>query len=384
LKFIALVAATLGLLACTSSPGSSTSSAARTASPATSGNPANSQAADLRTHLDLLLGEQVLLTAKQSAAAVNHSDSYAGYTTLLTTNGSDLADVMRAALGNTAADQFSQAWTVENGYLVDYSIGVVTHNQSKANGAMSGLVNGFAPQLAQLITDLTQLPLDPVTQLLTQQVLEDKAFIDDQFAQKPGSTFPDLHTAYLQSTRLGDALAPRIAQKFPDKFPGNASVPAVDRRVTLNMLLQEHAYLATMAGDATVRVAVADQSAATTALAANADSLGTTFSDLFGTATGTQFDVLWAARDGALAGYASKGDAASTKILRETFVAQFSRLAGVSATPVLDQVDATIKVLDDQRSTTSATSASLPADDRAAAGGMQAIADAVVESAPQH
>ncbi len=377
MRLLALAAATLALLACTSSPGSSTSSSSRTTTPA-AGNPADSQAADLRTHLDLLLGEQVLLTAKQSAAAVNHSDSYAGYTTLLATNGSDLAGALGAAFGNTAADQFSQAWTIENGYLVDYAIGVVTHNQAKANGAMSGLVNGFVPQFAQLVTNLTQLPLDPITQLLTQQVLEDKVFIDDQFAGKPGSAFLDLHTAYLQSARLGDAMAPRIAQKFPDKFPGDASAPAVDRRVTLNLLLQEHAYLATMAGDAIARGAGADLAAVTTALAANADSLGTTFTELVNAGAGTQFDTVWAARDAALIAYAKGGDDASKQALTQSFVTQFSSLAHVTPAPVADQVIATIKVIDDQRSKTSDP---LPADDRAAAAAMEAIADAVVDSA---
>ncbi|MGH7763239.1 MAG: hypothetical protein ACREOM_02340 [Candidatus Dormibacteraceae bacterium] len=381
MRLIALTAVALALAACSPSPGSSsTSSSSRTSSPAGVINPADTKAADLRTQLDLLLGEQVLLMAKQSAAAVDHSDAYAGYTTLLTTNGSDLSEVMLTAFGSTAADQFSQMWSIENGYLVDYTIGVVTHNQAKANGAMSGLVNGFVPQLAQLITSLTQLPLDPITQLLSEQVLEDKVVIESQFALKPTSTYPDLHTAYLQAARLGDALAPRIAQKFPDKFPGNASAPAADRRVALVMLLQENAYVATMATDSIVRGASAEQAAATTALAANADSLGTTFSALFGNAGGTQFDALWASRDAALLSYANAGDGASKQALTQAFVSQLSTLAHISPTPVADQVAATIQVIDDQRSK---TSASLPNDDRAAAGGMQALGDAVVDSAPQ-
>jgi hypothetical protein len=382
LRLLALSAFAIILVACSnSSSPNTTSSASRTSTPPSAVNPAGTKAADLRTHLDLLLGEQVLLVAKQSAAAVNHSDSYAGYTTLLTTNGADLANVVRSAFGNAAADQLSQTWRIENGYLVDYTIGVVTHNQNKADGAMSGLVNGFVPQFAQLIMSLTQLPLDPITQLLSQQVLEDKAVIDDQAAQKPGSTFPDLHTAYAQSSRLGDALAPRMAQKFSDKFPGDAALRAVDHRVSLNMLLQEHAYLATMATEAIVRGSGSEKSAAATALAANADSLGTAFSDLFGNAAGTRFDVVWAARDAALVGYAIAGDDASKQALAQSFVSQFIALAHVAATPVVDQVDATIKVIDDQRSKSAA--ASLPADDRAAAGGMESIADSVVDSAPQ-
>ena len=370
------MAVAFALISCSSQSSPSASSAARTVTPTGSGNPAASKAADLRTELDLLLGEQVMLVAKQSAAAVTHSDSYAGYTTALTTNSADLADVFRSAFGNAAADELSKTWSIEDGYLVDYAIGIVTHNQAKANGAMSGLNNGFVPQFAALITSLTQLPQDPISQLMSQQVLEDKAVIDDQAAQRPGSTYPDLHAAFTQSARLGDALAPRIAQKFPDKFPGDPSVPAVDRRVLVNTLLEEHAYLATMATDAIVRGDNSGKVAATTALAANADSLGTAFSQLLGNAAGTEFDNLWATRVAALVGYAQAGDVASTKTLTETFATPFAKLARVSLPPVIDQIQATLRVIDDQRGHTATP---LAGDDRAAATAMQPIADASVE-----
>jgi hypothetical protein len=365
-------------MACSTSGPSTTASASRTSTPVTAVKPADTKAADLRTRLDLRLGEQVLIVAKQSAAAVNHSDAYAGYTTLLATNGSDLAAIIGSAFGTTAAEQFSQSWNIQNGYLVDYTIGVVTHNQSKADGAMSGLAGGFVPQFAQLITNLSQVPLDPITQLMTQQELEVKAVIDDQAAKKPASTYSDLHTAYAQAVRFGDALAPRLAQKFPDKFPGDASMHVVDQRVSLNMLMQESAYLTTMSSDAIVNGRDPDKSAASTALAANADSLGTAFSDLFGNVSGTRFDQVWAARDAALAGYAANADAASKQALTEEFFSQITSLAHIGAGPVTDQVNAAIKAIDDQRAKAAAP---LAGDDRASATAMQPVADAMIDSA---
>ena len=371
------MALALALISCTnaSSPGGS-SSAARTSTSSGAGNPATSKAADLRTELDLLLGEQVMLVAKQSAAAVNHSEEYTGYTTLLTSNDNDLRDLMSSAFGDTAATQLWQSWGAENSYLVDYAIGIVTHNQAKSNGAMSGLDNGFVPQFAALVTSLTQLPQESISQLMSQQVLEDKAVIDDQEAQKPASTYPDLHVAFMQSARLGDALSSRIAQKFSDKFPGDPALPAVDRRVSLNALLEEHAYLATMTTDAIVRGDSAEKAAATVALAANAGSLGTAFSQQLGTAAGIEFDNLWATRLAALFGYAQSGDVASTKTLTETFAPAFAKLARVSLAPVVGQLQATLRVIDDQRAKTVTP---LPGDDRAAATAMQPIADASIE-----
>ena len=314
-----------------------------------------------------------MIVAKESAAAVDHSDEYATYTALLATNSADLSSLIGGAFGNTAASQFTQAWNIQNGYLVDYAIGVVTHSDAKANGAMSGLTNGFVPQFAKLINDVSQLPLDPVQQLTSQQVLEDKAFIDDVFAGKYSTYYTDLHRAYAQTSRLGDALATQIAIKFPDKFPGDPSVQPVDARVSFNQLLQEHSYLATMATDATVAGRAPEKTAATSALAANADMLGTAFARAFGSDAGTQVDTIWASRNAAILGYAS-GDPASKTTLTGTFVTAFVSLSKVPAARVTSQVDATLKVIDDQRSK---SSKSVADDDRAAATAMQPIADSI-------
>src|ERR1700674_2500287 len=162
-------------MAACSSPGSgSVHSPVPVSAPAPSPTPADSKAADLRTRLDLLLGEQVMVVAKQAVAASNHTDEYAGYLTLLASNANSLVEVMRSAFGDTAATQFAQAWAIQNGYLVDYTIGVVTHNASKSNGQASGLVNGFTPQFAQLITSLSQLSVDSMTQLETTQLTDVK------------------------------------------------------------------------------------------------------------------------------------------------------------------------------------------------------------------
>ena len=58
----------------------------------------NSRAADLRVRLNVLLGEHVMVIAKQAdAAAAGRTDEYAGYATLLTTNRDELAAVVGSA-----------------------------------------------------------------------------------------------------------------------------------------------------------------------------------------------------------------------------------------------------------------------------------------------
>src|SRR6185312_3672093 len=102
------------------------------ASPSTSPTPGgiaslDSRAANLRVRLNVLLGEHVMVIAKQAdAAAGGRTDEYAGYATLLTTNRDELAAVMTSAFGAAAGTEFEGLWSDENDHLVDYTIGAVS------------------------------------------------------------------------------------------------------------------------------------------------------------------------------------------------------------------------------------------------------------------
>jgi hypothetical protein len=315
-----------------------------------------------------------MLVVKQAVAASNHTDEYSGYLTLLAANANSLVGVVRSAYGNGAANQFAQAWGIQNGYLVDYTIGVVTHNDAKSNGAMSGLVNGFAPQFAQLITSLAQLPVDAVTQLETAQLADFKATIDDETAQSYGKLYADIRTAYAHSSRIGDMLAVRMAQQFPDKFPGDPSSNAVEARVALNELLQEHSYLTTMMSDAGIAGRSAEAANALGAVASARADIAPVMGFLLGPDARTGFPGIWGIRDANVFAYANASDSGAKQKLTGTFVTQFSALAQVPAASIRDQVVATLKAIDDQRAK---AYKNVAGDDRAAAAAMQSIADQI-------
>jgi hypothetical protein len=369
-----LAISALLMVACTTGGSASSSSRIAAGSLSPAANPADSKAADLRVRLNLLLGEHVMLVAKQAVAASNHTDEYAGYLALLSANSNSLLDAMRAAFGTTAATQLDQAWAIQNGYLIDYTIGRVTHNDNKSNGAMSGLVNGFVPRFAQLITSLTQLPLDSMMQLETAQLTNTKTVIDDEVAQAYNKLYADLRVAYASSSRMGDTLAIRVAQVFPDKFPGDPSSKAVDARVSLNSLLQEHAYVTTMMSDAGIAGRGTEAASALSGVAGVRADLGPIMSYRLDTGARTQFDQLWGIRDAALFGYANSSDASARQRLTGSFVSQFSALTAAPASAVRDQLVATFKVMDDQRALSFQQA---PNDDRAAAAAMQPVADRI-------
>ncbi|HEX9097565.1 MAG TPA: hypothetical protein VF990_15850 [Candidatus Dormibacteraeota bacterium] len=384
---VLLVAMVLAAIACSNPSAGPPASGARLASPNAPGSTVDSKAADLRARLDLLLGEHVIVIAKDSlAATANRAEEYAGYATLLTINGNDLSAVMNSAFGASSGARFDQIWAMQTTYFVDYTVGIASHDAGKSNGAAAGLVNSFAPAFAQFMSSMTSIPLDPITQLSTEQVLEVKAIIDDQAALNNARMFMDLHRAFAQSARLGDALATAIANKFPDKFPGNPAGKAVDFRVSLDTLLQEHAYLATMTTSAATDGRSTEQAAALTALTANANSLGTLFSSVFGAAAGTRSDQVWGAHDAELVVYAGNADAATRQSaldsLTSAFVAQLLSLVRDStdlsgaeiSNAVQSQVADTIKVIDDQRSKSTKVVAG---DDHTAAAATIPVADLI-------
>jgi hypothetical protein len=366
--------AALALVACAPLGSSSSPSTSPAGSPSPTARPADSKAADLRTQLDLLLGEHVMVVAKQSVAASNHTDEYSGYLALLASNANSLTSLIRSAFGNNAANQFAQAWGVQNGYLVDYTIGVVTHNAAKSNGAMSGLVNGFTPQFAQLIASLTQQPFDSMTVIESEQVTDTKAVIDDETSQSYTRLYVDLRTAYAHSSGIGDVLAVAVARQFPDKFPGDPSISAVDARVSLNDLLQEHSYLTTMMSDAGIAGRGAEAATALGAIAAVRNDIDPVIGFLLGPDARTGFPGLWGIRDADVFAYANASDSTARQRLTGTFVTQFSALTHVPAASIRNQMTATLTAIDDQRAK---TYSKVSGDDRTAAGAMQAIADQI-------
>lgn len=328
-------------------------------------SPGQSIAADLRTQLDLILGEQVMIVAKLSSAAVNHTDDYAGYATLLNANATDLSRVLSRAVGNTASGQLIERWNEQNGYLVAYTNARASHDDDKAKAALQPLTTENVSAFAELLADAVGIPVQEVGELVSGQLASDRAFIDDVAAQKYPALYPDLHKAYSGSAALGDAVALGIVRRFPDKFPGDVAHDTVDRRVALNLLLQEHAYVATMASAAVVGSRTGEASAARNALSTNRDALASLFGDSF---TG-----VWTARNDNLMGYAA-GDRAARTRLTVDFVSSFASTAGVSPSLVAGQLEATLEVIDDQRAK---AAKDVAGDDRAAAAAMQPIADAV-------
>jgi len=302
-KPAALAALALALLAC------GTGQTGGQRSPVPSQAAANdTRAADLRARLDLLLGEHLLLSARATGAALGgRADEFAAYATQLNRSAADLGDLVGGALGVEVESGFSQAWSAHDTHVVEYATGAATHDQDRRAAAVSGLTTEYVPQVADVLAGATGMPKASVDDLAAAQVRWDRQVVDDQAARDWPATFADLRKAGAQARAMGDALAAAMARRQAARFPGDLARRGVDLRVTLDGLLQEHAYLATAATAAAIGGRTDEFQAAARALGDNGAELGGAASGPSGAGAQERFDQAWGSLDDQLVDYAVAG-----------------------------------------------------------------------------
>ena len=393
----ATVAAAFAVFACGGPSGSTASS---TPAPAAAAATTTSKAADLRTKLNLLLGEHLILASKATGAALGgRSDEFAAYGDALNKNGTDLGAMVGAAYGTDAQNKFNQIWSAHNGFFVDYTTGVAKKDKAMQDKAVSDLTNSYVPQFADFISGATGLPKDAVVQLTTEHVLTTKAIVDAQGAKDWPAAYAAIRKAYAHMRMIGDPLSEAIAKKVSDKFPGDATNKAVDFRVALNNLLEEHLYLASDATSAALGGRTDEFKAAGDALNSNGTDIGAAIGSLYGTDAQGKFNQIWSAHNGFFVDYttgvATKDQAKTAKAVSDlttVYVPQFAAflnsatglptdaVAQLTTTHVLT----TKAIVDDQGAKDFAKAA---VDDRTAGAHMEMIGDplaaAIVAKLPQ-
>ena len=357
-------------------------------------------AADLRTALDLKLGEHIIFASKATGAALGgRNEEFAAYGTLLNTNGTDLGEMIGSVYGAEAKDAFNGIWSAHNGFFVDYTTGVATKDKAMQDKAVQDLTTVYVPQFTDLIVGATGLPKDAVTGLITDHVLQTKAIVDAQAAKDDAAAYAAIRTAYAHMSMIGDALAGAIVAQNPDKIAGDPASAGVDLRVGLNQLLQEHLYLASFATGSALGGRSDEFAAAGGALNTNGTDLGAAIGSLYGDEAKDAFNQIWSAHNGFFVDYttgvATKDMAMQDKAVQDlttVYVPAFADfLAGATDLPkdvlttlITDHV-LTTKAVVDAQFTEDWTAAA--AADREAAQHMQMIGDplaaAIVAKLPE-
>ena len=289
-----------------------------------------SDAANLRTDLNYLLGEHLILAAKATGAALDgRTDQFEAYGGLLNTNGTDLGAAIGSVYGSEAEDEWNRIWSAHNGFFVDYTTGVATDDAALADGAVEDLTTIYVPEFSAFLAGATGLPEDAIAGLVTDHVLQTKAVVDAQASGDWEAAYDAIRAAYAHMQMIGDALAPAIAEG--NDIDGDAATAAVDFRVALNQLLQEHLFLASFATDAAIGGRTDEFAAAGAALNTNGTDLGAAIGGLFGQEAEDEWNRIWSAHNGFFVDYTT-GVAADDMAMQdqavtdltETYVPEFS------------------------------------------------------------
>ncbi|HET7465027.1 MAG TPA: hypothetical protein VFL29_00025 [Candidatus Dormibacteraeota bacterium] len=275
---------------------------------------AGSQAAGVRAHVALLYGEHTYVLAKLAvAAAAGRKDEYRSYAGLLAANSDDLAAIFSRAAGESLGNQIGQALELGDGYYVDYLVAAVTNQNDAADAATNNLNTKYVPQLAQLMSSSLNISASSATRMFSEEVVGTNQFLSVA-AKGLAGAYGDVRAAYKTATATGAALGEAIVWKFHDKYPGEAADSASRVRTQLDALLQEHAYLTSMATDAAANAGPsAEFPAAASYLDESTPDLSSVIGTVFGVDVGNRALTIWLDQNRSFVAYASASDDASRR-----------------------------------------------------------------------
>jgi hypothetical protein len=255
---------------------------------------ATTPAATLRTALNALLSEHVILAAAATGAALDGRDAeFKAAAGALDANSVDIAKAIGSVYGTEAEQAFLPLWRRHIGFAVDYTVGVATKNAAQQQKAVDDLIAYTQDFGAFLESANPNLPKSAVADLVKHHVVTLKAVIDAQATRDYTRAYAAERAATAHMKMIADPLAQAIVKQFPDKFVGDPQAPAAALRTTLNVALREHAYLAAAATNAALGGRDAEFKAAAAALDGNSVDIAKAIGSVYGAEAEQAFLPLW-------------------------------------------------------------------------------------------
>jgi hypothetical protein len=180
-------------------------------------------AATLRTTLNALLGEHVILAAAATSAALERRDAeFKAAAGALDGNSVDIAKAIGSIYGSDAERAFLPLWRRHIGFAVDYTVGVATKDQAKQQQAVDNLVAYTQDFGAFLESANPNLPKAVVADLVKHHVVSLKEVIDAQASRDYARAYAAQRAATAHMKMIADPLAEAIVKQFPDRFTASA------------------------------------------------------------------------------------------------------------------------------------------------------------------
>jgi hypothetical protein len=271
-----------------------TSTAMAAASRSTGAPVLGTPAAELRTGLNALFSEHVILAAAATGAALGGRNAeFQAAAGALDANSMDIAQAIGSVYGPEAEQAFLPLWRQHISFAVDYTQGIATQNKAKQDKAVADLVQYTQDFGAFLSSANPNLPKNVVADLVKTHILTLKDVIDAQAAKNPVKAYTALRSAASHMHMIADPLAGAIVKQFPVRFTGASDSAAASLRSMLNVALREHVYLAAAATGAVLGGRNAEFQAAAGALDANSVNIAKAISMVYGADAEQAFLPLW-------------------------------------------------------------------------------------------
>jgi hypothetical protein len=256
--------------------------------------------ADVRVALNLLLQEQVFLTAAAMNAASNaRLDELIGVTPTLDQNSVLLAQVLGVVKGQATAVALLDAW---RGQVADQ----VAYSRGQPAVALADLDRRWASIAGQLaMADFSVAAADDLLRRRTQAQLD---VADSLIRHDSAEAIRRVRVAAAGSDELARPLAAAIARQLPALAPPPTEGLDIDVRIGLSRALQEHTYLTGAAFGAAADNRALDLEALNAAAGQNAMEFGAQVGSVWGPDLGNGLADRLRAETATLVSAASGGD----------------------------------------------------------------------------
>lgn len=183
-------------------------------------SPAMSMSAgDLRVALNNLLAEHAELGLAATGAALRgQTAEFQAAAGALDGNSVALSQAIGSVYGHGAEEAFLALWRKHIGFIVDYTTGVATKDQPKADKAVNDLL-GYTRDFGAFLSSANpNLPTAVVADLVKGHVVGFKAAIDAQAKGDWVTAFAKTREAVMHMQMIADPLAGAISKQFPERF----------------------------------------------------------------------------------------------------------------------------------------------------------------------
>jgi hypothetical protein len=271
------------------------------------------QAASLRTTLNALFAEHVILAGAATGAALDGREAdFKAAAGALDANSVAIAQAVGSVYGKDAEAAFLPLWRRHIGFVVDYTVGAAGRDPAKQEKAVNELVAYTQDFGAFLSAANPNLPKTVVADLVKHHVVTLKAVVDAQAAKDYLAAYTALRTASGHMSQIADPLAGAIVKQFPARFAGSPAGAPASLRSALNVAMREHVYLAAAATGAALGGREAEFKAAAGALDANSVAIAQAIGSVYGKDAEAAFLPLWRRHIGFVVDY-TVGAATSDK-----------------------------------------------------------------------